>query len=367
MQNISGKVKTIIQDYFLPHIPLKQVSLFRFGLSTLSLHPFSSLNSNARTWGASIRSTTENKMYRLMRNKTMVSLCQGLVHVFVTTGILTKDSKVNVDFTTVCGADRKKPFQVLAFGLQSRMGRAILLFFDIIRYPILKGSQNIFIIDTITTFGSLIGFFPQFVLDRGFAIPALVEYFFENSITFYVRSKSCKTVTIASMQTYADMDEIDRKVKAREIRGKDVVVKAYGQTMRLVISDENGKDQEPWYILTNDMKSSREEVLKTYYHRFEIEETFKDTKHVQNLEQLGVKKQRSLEILLWFLMIGQWIAFLVWMSVFITGKFVIATKTTIITHMNPHKKLSFIRQFLEAVQQIYYRIQKWLLGRSILW
>jgi len=367
MQNISKSVMTIIDQLLLPAIPLKQISLFKFGLATLSLHPFISLNSNARMWGECIRATAESRIYRLMINKALLGCCKKLITLFVSLGIITCLSKVNIDFSTFCGKESSKPFQVLAFGLQTYLGRAILLFFAIIQYPIETGSQNIFIIETIEELGALLEFYPRFVLDRGFAIPSLVQFFVDTHIIFYIRSKSGKIVIISTMQEFTDVEEIDRKVKAREMRGNDVRITLYGRPMRLVISDKDGKDKEPWYIITNDFNSTREEVIENYAHRFEIEETFKDIKHLQGLEQLKVGSKQSATIVLWFIMIGMWIAFLVSVAVISTGKIIVKTPFTIISQTgklcNKHKILSFFRQFFESLQRVYYRIQKWLLQR----
>jgi len=69
----------------------------------------------------------------------------------------------------------------------------------------------------------------------------------------------------------------------------------------------SGKAKEPWYIVTNDLEASAEEVTEIYYHRFEIEEVFKDAKHLFGLEYIQFKKPERLTTVLWFVMLGMWL------------------------------------------------------------
>jgi hypothetical protein len=48
------------------------------------------------------------------------------------------------------------------------------------------------------------------------------------------------------------------------------------------------------------MQKSRNKIIRIYYHRFEIEETFKDLKHVLDLQLMKLTKPLTLKILLWF-------------------------------------------------------------------
>ena len=63
---------------------------------------------------------------------------------------------------------------------------------------------------------------------------------------------------------------------------------------------------EPWYLITNDRRSSRKKIIDRYYHRFEIEEFFRDAKRLLGLEYVHPKQVRSLSIILWFLCLGLW-------------------------------------------------------------
>lgn len=361
MKPLIKNVIQIINEYFIPCVPLKQIHLFNFGLRTLSLPNFQSLNSNARVWGGvDSRSTAESKMYRLLTNEPVRGICDRIVKGL---GLVTPESFVNIDFSTFTLGWSHPEFQVLAFGLQTLLGRAIPLFFNVITYPVKGvGSQNIFIIETTKRFKDILGFYPRFVLDRGFAIPALIQFFIEEDIIYYVRSKSGKKVTILPMREFADMDELDRLVPAGHIKEKDVMVKVYGKPMRLVISNKDGKDKEPWYILTNDFSTPRRKILETYYHRFEIEETFKDLKHVKNLEHLQVKTEKSFKTVMWFMILGCWLAYF---TQTIQEKTKRGVKSIYLkVKINSHKTLSFFRTFFESIQKIFYSVHAYLTGKS---
>ena len=71
-------------------------------------------------------------------------------------------------------------------------------------------------------------------------------------------------------------------------------------SLRVIRSDQPDDDGEPWFILTSDMQKSRNKIIRIYYHRFEIEETFKDLKHVLDLQLMKLTKPLTLKILLWF-------------------------------------------------------------------
>lgn len=365
MEKLVKIVTQTIHASFFTCVPLKQIHLFKFGLSTISLPSFESLNSNARIWGGyESRSTAESKMYRLLKNDKMSMIFTRVLKTF---DWITPVSLVNIDFSTFSAGWMYPEFQVLVFGLQTFSGRAIPLFFDIIQYPIkTAGSQNTFIVTAIKKLKDILGFYPQFVLDRGFAIPSLVAFFIEEGITFYVRSKLGKTVRILSMRDIKDMEELDRLIPAGKIKEKDVMVKAYGKPMRLIISDHDGKNKEPWYILTNDTVSSRKKIIETYYHRFEIEETFKDLKHLKGLEGIKVKSEKTFRVVLWFMIIGCWLAYLAQQSYQKTKNTVVARSHDVYQNIktNAHKTLSFFRTFFEAIQRCFYFVQAYLTRKS---
>jgi hypothetical protein len=324
---ILSQVMKIINKEFIPNVPRKHFHQFVFGVKALTLSRFQSLNSNARIILEN-RSTAESKIYRLTKNeKILRSFYRILKHL----DLIDEQSIVIIDFSTFCG------FQVLTLALQTKEGRAIPLFFDVITYPIREAtSQNLFIIETIKRFKEIIGFYPQFVLDRGFAIPSLVQFFIKNNIFFYVRSKMGKNVLIP------DKEGKERSVPLSQIKPFDSNVLAYGFSLRLIISNKSKKSKEPWYIFTNNFDLKRKEIIEIYYYRFEIEETFKDLKYLFELNQLTIKKKLTFKILLWFFILAIWTIYLLKERL----KYTLEQVKT-----NTHKKLSHIRYYFESIQR----------------
>lgn len=231
-----------------------------------------------------------------------------------------------IDFSDFCG------FQTLTFALQTREGRAIPVFFDSITYPIKEvTSQNLFIQECIKQVQEIFGFYPCFVLDRGFAIPSLIDFFIQNHILFYVRSKKGKGVTVTN--------ETGKEyfLPASQIKEFDKNIKAYGYQLRLITSEKPKDKEEPWYIITNDFDSKRRDIIEMYYYRFEIEETFKDLKHLFDLKKLRIKQKNTFRILLWFFILSMWIAYCIHI---------------LKEHIKQGKqKLSFVREWYEGFQR----------------
>lgn len=269
-----------------PHITKKVQGLFLFGYLALSIQRVVSLNANARMTAANTK-TAESKIYRLSKNERILALFPRLMTELK---LVQAHDLVNIDFSDFNGR------QVLMFARQTEEGRAIPLYFDFITYPVDEGSQNIFIIETIKTFLSLIGVPVRFVFDRGFAIPSLVAFLADIPAVFYIRIKKDKLVELKR----------GRMIRVKRLRRKDTAVTAYGRALRLIVSDKPDEDGEPWFVITNDMGRGRKTIVTIYYHRFEIEEFFKDGKRVFLLEHLRVKKDSTFRAALWFVMLGTW-------------------------------------------------------------
>jgi hypothetical protein len=77
-----------------------------------------------------------------------------------------------------------------------------------------------------------------------------------------------------------------------------------------------------------------------YYHRFEIEESFKDVKHIFELKRARLQKPLSLKFLCWFVSFG-------------VGLLYRATRPTKqqIQTGHPKKRVSWLRQAYEQLQQ----------------
>jgi hypothetical protein len=139
---------------------------------------------------------------------------------------------------------------------------------------------------------------------------------------------------------YVEFD--GQKTRIQALVAKDATIRLYGLTLRVIRSSKDGKNDEPWYILTNDTTSSRTVIVRIYYHRFEIEETFKDMKHVFELKRTRLNKPLSLKLLLWFVALGIALLYEVTRPSRQPAKYT-----------NPKKQTSWLRQAYEQLQQAY--------------
>jgi hypothetical protein len=331
--SIVQKIERKVKRQILPVIPVKMKKLFAFGINTLALVPYSSLNANAREYGGS-KSSKANlmKMFRLVKHRQMNWVFYQLLPVLAKISpdfTFTNQSIINVDLTEFL------PFALLVFSLQTHQGRSVPVFASIITYPITKQkSQNIFIADTLRKFLILINrghlerrIIPRFVFDRGFMGKYLVDEFTRLGLTFYLRVKQSIWHTLVG-----------------DNRRRDGQVSYHGQTLRLIRSSKKGQKQtrsrQPWYILTNDTTSNRNKITQIYYHRFECEEWFRDLKHIFQTKQTFIKLPQTLLTIIWFQILGTWLLF--------------ATRPppiVVLFTINAHKRLSWFRQTWEMLRQ----------------
>ena len=270
----------------LINIPKRLHKMFTFAFFTYSIEHIVSMRGNARKFVENAY-TAKSKAWRFLKNDNLREL---LPHLLSVCDIVGKESIVAIDFSTF------KKWQVLMFAIQTRKGRAIPIFFKIITYPIEKDSQNMFIINAIEEFVELIGFRPKLVFDRGFACPSIIQHLAKNKHIFYIRIKGGKHVEI----------EGEDSCQVRDVVENDALVSAYDSSLRLITSNSPNNGNEPWYLITNDKRSSRKTIIDYYYFRFEIEEFFKDAKWIQGLEFMKFEKIESVTTLLWFVLIGWW-------------------------------------------------------------
>ena len=314
------KQKSIFLNSTLDTVPKQLKNLYQFGINVLALKRVESLRSTARISNLNWF-TAKSKIYRLL---TKTRLLKVFTVILVNLVIVNEKDVIVVDFS-----DFGNGLQVLMFAKQTRKGRTIPLYFEIIQYPITKGSQNLFIVRTILNFTRIIGFKPKLVFDRGFACPYIVRFLGKNQYTFYLRIKKGKLVVNQG-----------KILSAEQLISRDNLVEVYDLNLRLVISDQDINQKEPWYIVTNDFKLTREEIIEIYYHRFEIEEFFRDAKRLLGMEYINFHKQLSLAVTLWFVILGLWF---LWS---------IEEKMTELDKRAKEKmKLSFIRYYFELIQK----------------
>lgn len=270
-----------------PVFPRKVRGLVTFGYQALSLQRMQSINSNARSLHIN-RKTAESKAYRLLKSRL---LRQAFPKVITTLKLVTAGDAICVDFSDF------GIVQVLMFAKQTNSGRALPIWFKVLPYGWTKEiSQNTFVNESIGEFMAAAGCSVTLVFDRGFAAPTVIAYLCTYRISFVLRIKADKRV-------------LGRKggTKARLLGAGIHPVWVYGNRFNLIVTPEPTSGNEPWYLLTNSLHLSAEQVTGTYYHRFEIEEVFKDAKHLFGLETIPFKRPERLTTALWFTCLGFWL------------------------------------------------------------
>lgn len=337
--NIVRAIRTKIQKQLLPSVPSRWQKQLRFGLQAYGLRAFQSATGNARMVGNNTH-TAMRKAERLFKN---TKLTGQLGVAFDSLGLVKPSSFVNIDHSDMNG------LTALVGAVQTRKGRAIPCMVETTysdrlsarddappRRKLLRRARTEarlwqsftgHTIDGLQTMADRLGFWPKLVFDRGFGNESIVTHLAAEGCTFYIRAKAGRFVMFDGQRT-----------ELKLLPEKDATVHLFGQTLRVIRSPKSRRAKEPWYILTNDFSSSRNKIVKIYYHRFEIEETFKDMKHVFELKRTRLNKPNTLQALLWFVALGIALLYLV-------------TKPT--KQSNPKKQTSWLRQGYEQLQQAY--------------
>jgi len=268
--------------------PKQTKKLFLFGLQVFVFREVTSMRRMSRLspfkWNIA-----KSKNYRLTSNRKIRRIFIAILKKF---DIVQEGDVLAVDFS-----DFGNGFQILMFAKQTKKGRAMPIYFEILHYPIQKGSQNIFTNNAVSNLSKILGWKPKLVFDRGFACPSIIKFLAQNQYIFYIRIKRSKKTLNKTNGEY---------LSAKDFTENDTLVFAYEKDLRLVISDKREDIKEPWYIITNDFESSRNAIVEIYYHRFEIEEFFRDAKRLLGLEHVNFKKENSLAVVLWFVILGCW-------------------------------------------------------------
>ena len=297
--------RTLIQNKLLPTVPTKWLPQLTFGLEAFALQPFQSAGSNARSVVANAH-TAASKVRRLLGNS---KLAAELGSVFDQLTLVRPSSYVNIDHSDFDG------LTALVGAVQTRNGRAIPCMVETtyalhipahedarprwkglrtdMQFARQRQSFTGHTIDALQNLHDRLGFWPKLVFDRGFANGSIVEHLNVEGALFYIRFKGGNYVDCAGTKT-----------KIEHLERKDATVTVFGMTLRVIRSPKSCRAKEPWYILTNDVSSSRPKIVRIYYHRFEIEETFKDTKHLFELKRLQFSRPTSLKVVLWFVFLG---------------------------------------------------------------
>lgn len=341
-KDIVRDIRTLTQTKLLPCVSKKWLPQFQFGINAFGLRPFLSAGSNARSVVTN-PSTASTKADRLLAN---IQLAEQLAVVSDGLHTVGQRSFVNVDHSDMHG------LTALVGAVQTRKGRAIPCMVETtyaLQIPAHSDRPHIqqlrramrqarrtqsftgHTIDALQTMADRLGFWPKLVFDRGFGNESIVTHLHAEGCTFYIRMKAGRFVTLN-----------DQKTEIKHVPEHDATIQLFGLTLRVIRSPKSRRAPEPWHILTNDMHSSRDKIVRIYYHRFEIEETFKDMKHIFEYKRTRLTKPNSLKILLWFVSIGIALLYTVTRP----------TKQSMHTS-NTKKQTSWLRQAYEQLQQAY--------------
>lgn len=340
-------IRTITQKQLLPNVTSKWLPQFHFGLQAYTLQEFTSATGNARMVNPN-PNTASSKSRRLLGN---TRLADQLGSVFDSLGLVKPSSFVNIDHSDFNG------LMALVGAVQTRKGRAVPCLVEVTYANRLSARDDApprkkalraawteerksrsltgHTIDALQDFADRLGFWPKSVFDRGFCNESIMTHLSSEGATFYVRLKAGRFV------------EYDgEKTEVRALPGKDTTIQLFGLTLRVIRSQKDGKNDEPWYILTNDFASSRTKIVRIYYYRFEIEETFKDEKHIFGLKRTRLNKPNSLKVILWLVSLGIALLYLA-----TRGSPGYRQQPT-----HPKKQISWVRQGFETLNQAYVQL-----------
>lgn len=332
-------IQTRIQNQLLPNVSRRWRKQFSFGLQAYGLRVFTSAAGNARMVGTNAH-TAIRKAERLFKNNCLID---QLGTVFDSLGLVKPGSFVNVDHSDMNG------LTALVAAIQTRKGRAVPAMVETTYSDRLSARDDApprrkllrkaraearewqsftgHTIDALQDFHDRLGFWPKLVFDRGFGNESIVTHLAAEGCIFYIRLKAGR---------FVEYD--DQRTEVKELKEKDAVVQLFGLNLRIICSPKSRRAKEPWYILTNDCTSSRTKIVRIYYHRFEIEETFRDIKHIFELKRTRLNKPNSLKLILWLVCFGIALLYLV-------------TRPT--TQSNSKKQTSWLRQAYEQLQQAF--------------
>jgi hypothetical protein len=302
--NIVRDIRTSVDTKLLPVVPKKWIHQFNFGFQAYGLTPFQSAASNARSVVQN-PATASTKTERLLAN---AALADSFGYIIDQLNLVKPSSFVSIDHSDMHG------LTALVGAVQTRKGRALPVMVETtyalqipahspspskqkLRAAMVRARRTQSFtghtIDALQDFANRLGFWPKLVFDRGFGNESIIEHLHSAGAIFYIRMKAGRYV------------EYDREqIEIKQLKDKDTTIELFGLRLRVIRSPKSRRAREPWFILTNDFRSSRSKIIKVYYHRFEIEETFKDIKHIWEYKRTRLRKPNSLKVLLWFVCIG---------------------------------------------------------------
>lgn len=294
IQNMSRRVQALAGAY----VPKKLHPRFLTGIEALATKGLASLNANGRSLCEN-RWTGEVRIRRTVTDERFPALLmRTIIKEFLPkSGTL----RLSLDHSTF------GTFTIAVFALSAGKGRALPVWCVITRTgkghpllkPLLKGFRILLEQLSYQQRKRLV-----VVMDRWFAIPDLLEYLDGEHIGFIVRLKKDTPLGVPWVEPYLT-------TTAGEVSLPDTPVTYHGHDWRLVQSDlkPGMKEEEPWFLLTNisSRKLTRQQLLRCYAKRFEIEEHFKDIKWIEGYEWHQMKKLPVARTVFMFVFLGWWL------------------------------------------------------------
>lgn len=328
------KMRTHVQALACTHIPKKLHPRFFTGVEALATKALSSLNANGRSVHHN-RWTGETRIRRTVTEDRFPGLLLRIIlkEYLPRTGQL----RLSLDHSTF------GRFTVAVFALSAGTGRALPVWCVVTRTgkghsllrPLLKGFRPLLEQLSYQQRKRLV-----VVMDRWFAIPDLLEWLDGERLGFVVRLKQDTPLGVPWVEPYLT-------TTAGEVSPTDTPVTYHGHDWRLVRSDlrPNMKSPEPWFLLTNipSTKLTRQQMLRTYAKRFEIEEHFKDVKWIEGYEWHQIRKLSVARTVFMFVFFGWWLLLKAY------GK---ATNHSQTRKTHPKKRLSWFRTIWEYWQRL---------------
>jgi len=331
IQNVSQRVQALADEY----IPKKLHPRFRTGIEALSTKALASLNANGRSLVMN-RSTGENRIRKAVTDvRFPLLLIKIILKEFLPIrGVI----RVSLDHSTF------GDFTLAAFAISAGKGRALPIWSGVTR----TGKGHALLKPLLREFQILVDQLSYqqrkrvvFVMDRWFAIPDLLTWIDDHNLKFIVRIK-------AGCPLGVPWESPGVTIPAGEISLPDVPVTYAGRDWRFIRSDYRPrmKGEEPWMLLTNLSKDkfTRQQIIRSYAKRFEIEEFFKDIKWIERYEWHQIRTTKVVRIVFMFAFLGWWLLHKACRAV--------VTKSRIEGDIHPKKKLSWFRSVWEYWERI---------------
>jgi hypothetical protein len=294
IQKVAKKVQQISTDY----IPTKLRFRFSSGVEALSVRVLDSLNANGRSLSSN-RWTGESRIRRIVTDRRFPKL---LLRVIAKEFLPTRGTlRISLDHSVFGG------ITLAVLAVSAGEGRALPIWCTVTRTgrghpllkPLIRGLKQLVDLLSYEQRGRAI-----VIMDRWFASPDLLVWLDDRNIKFLVRVK-------ANCPLGVPWQNPGKTLPAGEISQGDVNVTYHDRNWRFVRSDYRPgmKGEEPWMLLTNipQNKLTRQQIIRTYAKRFEIEEHFKDIKWIQRFKWHKIKHLAVAQNVFMFAFLGWWL------------------------------------------------------------